>query len=222
MNKQRVYYYVLYGLLLGGIAGKLIGWITLTHNFFFDWITEGMILLFLLLEMKNLFTYFNPGIKIQQALHEDNSIFKAESTQGWLFVGILVRILGIGFLVIFGLIFLQSLRHVEIIFASMCFYFAGILLVGIFRYVLQNPYALLIDEKGIMTYFFSFKEVSWENLKEISLKADWIALQPISRAVNEVEFENLDCKKETLVEAISAQASMRNIPCQDNSEEFSS
>jgi hypothetical protein len=220
MNKQRVYYYILYGLLLGGIAAKLIGWISLTHNFFFDWVSEGMVMLFLLLEVKSIFKYFNPGVKIQQALRLEDSIFVAESNQGWLFVGIMVRIIGIAFFVLMGFLFLNVFRNTEFLFAAMCFYVAAILLAGIFMYLLRNPYMLLIDEKGVKAYFFSFKEVSWENLEKISLKQKWVALQPKSRAVNEIEFENLNCKKEELVDILRNQATQRQIPFRDDSKEF--
>lgn len=220
MNKQRVYYYFLYGLLLGGIAAKLIGWISLTHNFFFDWVSEGMILLFLILEVKTIFKYFNPGVKIQQALRLKDSIFVAASNQGWLFVGIMVRIIGIALFVLMGFLFLNVFRNTEFLFAAMCFYVAAILLAGIVIYLLRNPYLLVIDEKSIKVYFFSFKEVTWLNLEKISLKQKWVALQPKSRAVNEIEFENLNCEKEELVDVLRTQATLRHIPYRDDSKEF--
>jgi hypothetical protein len=220
MNKQRVYYYFLYGLLLGGIAGKLIGWITLTHNLFFDWITEGMILLFLLLEAKSIFNYFNPGIKVQRALDDEDTLFIADSNQGWLLVGILVRLLGIVFFSLGAAILLTSFRNTEYVFAAICIYLAVILLVGIVFYIRKNPYALLIDDEGIMVYFFSFKQVKWENLTKVNIKPQWVALHPEGRAVNEIEFENLNCDKQSLIETLRAQTIIRTIPFSDNSKEF--
>lgn len=220
MNKQRVYYYFLYGLLLGGIAGKLIGWITLTHNLFFDWITEGMILLFLLLEAKNIFSYFNPGIKVQRALDDENTLFIAESNQGWLLVGILIRLLGIAFFSLTAALLFTSFRNTEYVFAIICIYLAVILLVGIVQYIRKNPYVLLIDDEGIMVYFFSFKQVKWEKLKKVNLKPQWMTLHPEGRAVNEIEFENLNCNKQALIETLRGQTIIRNIPYTDNSNEF--
>ncbi len=220
MNKQRLYYYFLYGLLLGGIAGKLIGWISLTHGIFFDWVTEGMVLLFLLLEGKSLFRYLNPGIRMLDAMRGDGLIFQTAGKAGWLAVGILIRILGIGFLSLMAFLFLTEFRNTEYIFAAICGYFAMQLLAGIVLYLRQNPYYFLIDEEGVKNYFFSYKQLKWEEMDFIGLKPQWLALQPRQKAVNIIEFENLEGEFGGLIESLQSQASARNIPFKDQRLEF--
>jgi len=220
MSKQRTYLYVLYGLLLGGIAGKLIGWITLTHNIFFDWVTEGMIFTFFVLEAKTIFAYFNPGVRVPPRIQSSEHIYSIAAKPAWLLIGIAIRILGILFFSFFAFLFFTEFRHVEYFWASLCIYFAVLLIVGIFFYVKNNPYVMLIDEKGILVYFFSLKKIPWQKLESVKTKADWIALQPSAGSVQEIEFENLLADRNEVISQVRAQAIIRNISYQDGSGEF--
>jgi hypothetical protein len=220
MNTKRAYFYFLYILLLGGIAAKLIGWITLTHNFFFDWVSEGMILLFLILEAPSLFRYLNPGVKIQQALKQEEIHFEAPMKSGWLWTGVLIRLFLAGLAIGLGLIFLYSSRRMEYIWAASSFYLALLFFAGIVSYLRENPYRFLLTDFGLRIYIFSFQELSWEQVKHIIVKARWVVIKPQQGADRDLEFENVATESAPLIGALKTQSLIRNIRYDDNSDEY--
>ncbi len=219
MNYKRIYYYFLYFLLLGGILAKVLGWLLLQHNIVSDVISEYMILLFLVLEVKVIHRRLNPGLKM--LTHgTDGVLLEIPVRSAWRWVSLLIRLFLVIVLLIIAFGVATAERNPEYVLAIILVYIAGHLLFAQLRFLQQNPFRILITEEGIQSYVNRYFFAKWEEISSMGEKSHWLELHLIDRVDKEIDFEDVKCPREDIVSTLKAQAIIRGIRYVDHTDGY--
>ena len=173
---RQSYYYFLYGILAFALVGKVLGWLFKYHNIFSDWISEGLILIFLLLSVFNVFRYLHPGADISHRLKSEKLVSRLTGKWAWLFVGVLIRVLlGSGLLFASYLIFKEP-KPFYYFYGVLCAYFGILMLLGAVLYLVKNPYGIFLTDKHIYSYLFQYRYDRWTQVKVVSDRSDCVEI----------------------------------------------
>lgn len=218
MGYRNIAYYLLYGLLAAGLFLKVSGWLAGLDGYLYHRIAEGMILAYLLLDIKAVYRRFIPGRRMLQAAANEQVLHRAEVKTGWLWVSVIIRMILFFLLISLSVISFVNLQVYSL--ALFLFYFAGIPFIGIIYNISYRPHGVLVTDKGIRSYVFRFAEMRWEDIRQIDEQARWVEFSLAQGPNEDIEYEDLLHPEPPLLYAIKNQSRIRQIPYAERRKEY--
>ncbi|MEM6261571.1 MAG: hypothetical protein AAGI38_03615 [Bacteroidota bacterium] len=176
-----------------------------------QWVAEGFLLAYFILDSPSIFRKFTPGLKILRVPKGENLLFSKPNKSGWLYVGLAIRLaIMTGFIVIGIFILLRIDRGY--LWASIFFYWATVPLYGLILYLSQNPYRVVVTDKYIRSYTYNMLEVDWKKISLIREKEHWVEFELIQDATRDIDYDDMQAAyQRPLLDSIKTRAKAESI-----------
>ena len=222
MNSQRLRLYALYGLPALGVLALLYT-VFAPYRYqspFIQLLPKLFFIAYILLDIKSVYRRMNPGVKVHQAARKEQIIRVVQVRKSWQWVaGSLRVVLFFGFIALGYLLFAMSGRP-DYGWIGILILLAIIWGVGFVDYLNNPPQQILITEKGVHSYIWSYRFLAWERLNRISEKAEWISFIREGKPDHDINFEEIIGPPTGLIQAIKPQALVHQVPYEDHSQEY--
>ncbi|MFK7971831.1 MAG: hypothetical protein AB8F95_15805 [Bacteroidia bacterium] len=222
MNSNRIRLYAIYtlpalsllALLYTGMAPMRL------QSPFIQFLPKLLFLLYLAINAKGVYQWLNPGVKVFKALKEETVIGTVNVKPSWHRAALALR--GGLALIIFAAAlswaFMSTFPSYGWILIMTAF--ALFLGIGFIHYLNNSPQCILVTDRGLHCYVWSYRFFAWEQLGSMTEKAEWISIRKKDKADHEINFEELAEPPMNLARLLKAEALVHNIPYTDLSQEF--
>ena len=222
MKSRRITLYAMYALPALGLLGLLYtGFAPLRlQTPFTQLLPKLLFILYMLINYKGVYSWLNPGVKMHRAAKEEQVLNSINVKSSWRFVARALRLVMCVFFAVWAASWAIVSKHPDYGWIGVLLVFSIMLGIGFVHYVNNPPQRILVTEKGLYSYVWSYRFFAWEQMKHITEKPEWMAFGRKGKADYDINYEELDGSPNELVQAIKPVASSHNITYIDNSQEY--
>ena len=91
---------------------------------------------------------------------------------------------------------------------------------GLIQYVNNPPQQILITQKGIHSYIWTYFFIPWEKIEGFTQKAEWLSVHRLGKSDHDINYDELADSPFELVSSLKPIAKSHNIPWKDLSQEY--
>jgi hypothetical protein len=155
-----------------------------------------------------------------EAKREEEILSLVAVRDSWKRIGIMLRLIFLLVFAVWALTWLFVRERQDYGWISILGMMAVFMAVGILQYLRNPPQQILITEKGIHSYIWTYIFIPWGKIEFFTQKMEWLSIRRVGKPDHDINYDELADTPYKLIYAVKPLAETHNIPWKDLSQEY--
>lgn len=157
---------------------------------------------------------------MMEAMKKEEVVRKVAVRKSWQRVGLILRLVFFLAFASWALIWLFVKDRQDYGWIGVLLIMAAFMASGLVEYIKRPPQQILVTQKGIHSYIWTYLFIPWEKISHFTQKMEWLSIRQLGKSDHDINYDELDDTPFKLIYAIKPFAESYNIPWKDLSEEY--